>query len=85
MDAMQEATYEATKHIMDNTGEGTAVYAARIGFEKFIERINMRHITRQDEQANQHLFTIEFWAAMSKAIALYKTEESKNAAEQENN
>lgn len=85
MDAIQEATYLATKHIMENTGEGTAVYAARIGFEKFIEKINMRHVTRQDEQANQHLFTLEFWASMSKAIALYKTEEKKNAANQESN
>lgn len=85
MDAIQEATYVATKHIMENTGEGTAVYNGRIGFEKFIEKINMRHVTRQDEQSNPHLFTLEFWAAMSKAIALYRQQENENAAKQENN
>ena len=85
MDALQEAMYVATKHIIENTSEGTAVYNGRIGFEKFIEKVNMRHVPRQEEQSNQHLFTLEFLASMSKAIAIYKTEESKNAANQESN
>lgn len=85
MEAIQEATFVATKHIMENTGEANAVYTGKIAFEKFIEKINMRHVTRQDEQSNPHLFTVEFWAAMSKAVALYRREEKKNAANQESN
>lgn len=71
MDAITEAQFKATTYIFENLTATNYGYVSRGAFEKFIDGINMRHITKAEEDSNKHLFSLEFWRSMCRCIAEY--------------
>lgn len=71
MDAISEAQLKATTHIFENLTPDNYGYVARGAFEKFIDGINMRHITKAEEDSNKHLFGLEFWRSMCRCMSEY--------------